>query len=113
VVTDISEEAARACPPGISNALFHIAQEALANAGRHARATRVRLELTREGDTVRLSVEDNGGGFNPEMLARSSGHGLDNMMERAKTVGGEIRILSEPRKGAKIHVVIPLTPHRE
>jgi two-component system, NarL family, sensor histidine kinase DevS len=108
VVTEISEDAAQACPPGTSNALFHIAQEALANAARHASAKRVRLVLVREGDFVRLSVEDNGGGFNPETLARSSGHGIDNMMERAKTVGGDIRILSEPGKGAKIQVVIPI-----
>jgi two-component system, NarL family, sensor histidine kinase DevS len=108
VVTDISEEAARACPPGTSNTFFHIAQEALANAARHAGATRVRLELVREKDTVRLTVGDNGSGFNPAILARSSGHGIDNMMERAKTVGGEVHILSEPGKGATIQTVIPL-----
>jgi two-component system, NarL family, sensor histidine kinase DevS len=108
VVTEISEEAARACPPGASNALFHVAQEALANAARHSSATHVRVELMRAGKGVRLVVEDNGAGFNPGTLARSAGHGIDNMMERTKTVGGEINILSAPGKGARIQVVIPL-----
>jgi two-component system, NarL family, sensor histidine kinase DevS len=108
VVTDISDEVARACPPGISNAFFHIAQEALANAARHAGATRVHLRLAREKASVLLTIEDNGSGFDPATLARSTGHGIDNMMERAKTVGGEVRILSEPGKGAKIQVMIQL-----
>jgi len=87
-----------------ATALFHIAQEALANVLKHAQATRVWVSVRRSEDQVLMQVIDNGHGFDlaetPEMLA----HGLTNMAERARLVGGEWDVVSGPGQGTTITV---------
>lgn len=95
-------------PPGTPEALFRMAQEALANVARHARARHVRLWLGRESDTVQLRVEDDGQGFEP--ATASPGMGLRSLRERAELLHGALEIESTPGTGTKLVVRIPLPP---
>jgi PAS domain S-box-containing protein len=87
-------------------ALYRIAQEALHNAGRHARATRVRVALNEDDAEIRLEVWDNGVGFDSQ--SEHPGHfGLNTMRERATELGGRLEIESRPEAGTKIRASIP------
>ena len=92
-------------------ALFRIAQEAVGNAIKHAKATRVWIELAFEPHLVRLSVEDDGVGLTkaPGETARA-GYGLVLMQERAQQLGGTLAVESRPGAGAKVTVTVPLSP---
>jgi PAS domain S-box-containing protein len=92
-------------------AFFRIAQEALSNAIKHAKATRISMKLTFETSTVRLSVEDDGGGIAKETAAlSSSGYGLVQMQERAQQIGGTLKVESSPGAGTKITVIASAPP---
>jgi two-component system NarL family sensor kinase len=96
----------------IETGLYRIAQEALTNARKHARAHKISLTLIAEEQWVSLSVQDDGCGFDLESVAqqagRSSGHfGLAGMSERVKLLGGNLCIVSEPGEGTSIEVSIP------
>lgn len=95
-------------PPGTQETLFRIAQEALSNVGRHARARNVRVELGLQGEAVVLAVTDDGQGFSPG--AAASGMGLRNLRERAESLRGTLEIASAPGAGTTMKVSIPLTP---
>ena len=92
-------------PPGAQQAVFRIAQEALANVARHARASNVRVQIgsTDDGE-LRLIVEDDGAGFDPAAPAR--GMGLSNMRARAAEVGGSIAVESRTG-GTTVRLIIP------
>ena len=92
--------------PAASGELFRIAQEALANVRKHADATSVRIELGVEGAAVRLSVTDNGVGFDPHVEA--AGYGLHSMRERAEIAGGRLTVSSSQSSGTTISVEVPL-----
>lgn len=95
-------------PPGAAQSILRIAQEALANVARHARATEVKVSLnTSEGNCV-LKVKDNGSGFVPGE-ASQTGMGLSNMRARAAEQGGKLTINSNPREGTRLLATIPLT----
>jgi PAS domain S-box-containing protein len=90
-------------------ALYRIAQEALHNAGRHARATQVRIVLSQDDSQIRLEVWDNGVGFDTE--SEHPGHfGLNTMRERATELGGSLEIESRPQAGTRVRAIIPATP---
>jgi len=80
--------------------LFRIAAEALTNVRKHAHATDVELSLIANRRRLRLEVADNGRGFNPR--ARTAGFGLVGMRERARGMGGRLRIVSAPGRGTRI-----------
>jgi two-component system, NarL family, sensor histidine kinase UhpB len=86
--------------------LFRIAQEALNNIRKHAQATRARIRLDFSPDIIKLTVADNGKGFDPEGAMRTAlgngSLGLAGMRERAQLVGAEIKIKSEPGKGTTV-----------
>ncbi len=84
--------------------LFLIAQEALANIAKHAEATRAWLTVRHVEDEILLQVIDNGRGFNPEDHERMLGHGLSNIEERAKAIGGSCHITSSPGQGTTVTV---------
>jgi PAS domain S-box-containing protein len=87
-------------------ALYRIAQEALHNAGRHARATEVRILLSQVDSQVRLEVHDNGVGF--DSGSALPGHfGLNTMRERATGLGGTLEIESHPGDGTMVRAIIP------
>lgn len=105
--SELSEEAGRWLAPSAADALFHIAQEALANVARHAHATRLRVSLAQVGDRVVLEVADNGHGFEPSQKVSMETHGLANMEERARAVSGTLSIASVLGKGTTVQVAIP------
>lgn len=90
--------------------LFRIAQEALNNVAKHARATRIELELQHSGSECILSVSDNGIGFDPalssEAMSRPS-RGMVTMRERAQAVGGHFEVKAVPGGGTQIMVRVP------
>ena len=95
--------------PGISSevreALLRVTREATNNAVRHGGADCVWVQLGADGGGLRLTVSDDGGGFDPEQVRR--GHGLRSMRERAAAVGGELEIRSRPGCGATLEVRVP------
>jgi signal transduction histidine kinase len=91
-----------------SAALLRIAQEALANAGKHAHASRVLVSLRQLDGRIALHVIDNGRGFDPRKRKTTLGHGLSNMSERARQVGGELEVASSPGEGTTVTVWLPI-----
>jgi two-component system NarL family sensor kinase len=95
-------------PVRIEVGLFRMAQEALANVVRHARARLASVRLTVLPERVVLVIEDDGIGFDPAQIL--PGHfGLTGLNERAKLLGGSLKVHSSPGKGTKIEVNLPLT----
>jgi signal transduction histidine kinase len=90
--------------PSRSEALVRIACEAITNAARHSGAKRVTLRLEHDGSQARLRVADRGRGFDPTV--QGSGFGLIAMRERARSVGGELRICSAPGRGSEVDVAV-------
>ncbi len=99
-------------PSALSLGLFRIAQEALANAVRHAGAQEVHVALEIEAEAVYLSVADDGGGFEPEEVRRRGGLGLAGIDERAQLLGGRCRITSATGAGTEVRVFVPLPAPR-
>ncbi|MFN2491654.1 MAG: PAS domain S-box protein [Pyrinomonadaceae bacterium] len=98
--------------PEIETALYRIAQEALNNIAKHARASEVAIVLERRADQVSLIIEDDGIGFDSQKVlgARDNGLGLVGLRERAALFGGTVEIESQPEKGATVVVRIPVPP---
>ena len=95
--------------PNVELALFRIAQEALANALKHAGATSARIAVWSKGGFLRLSIEDDGNGFAEPSGARAErrgGWGLPMMRERAEEAGGTLRI-EFPTKGTRVVAEVP------
>jgi signal transduction histidine kinase len=90
--------------PTRAEALVRIASEAVTNAARHSGARTVTLSLVRDASVVRLRVADTGCGFDTAVPA--SGFGLISMRERARSVGGELRICSTPGRGSEVEVAV-------
>ena len=88
-------------------ALFHICQEALANAAKHAAAERVDVNVWLTADRVVMEVRDTGKGFAVEKMATTIGHGLSNMQTRARAVGGDVDISSAPGEGTTVFAWVP------
>jgi two-component system, NarL family, sensor histidine kinase LiaS len=92
---------------GIEDHLFRIIQESISNVLRHAKATTLQVRLATVQDQVRLKIEDDGVGFNPDE-ERPSSYGLQSMGERVNEIGGVLDITSLPNKGTVIEVKVPL-----
>lgn len=92
--------------------LYRIAQEALSNVARHARATRVNVRLESVDHRLVLSIADDGQGFDPESADCHRGLGVTSMAERAHLLSGVLEIASRPGKGATITVSVPLSGER-
>jgi signal transduction histidine kinase len=84
--------------------LLRIAQEALTNAVRHSGTERISILLAYRTGSVRLEIRDSGRGMSG---VEPSGFGVDGMRERARQIGGEIQILSDPGRGTRIAVTVP------
>jgi len=93
--------------PDAEIAAFRIVQEALTNVARHARASRVKLRLVREPDSLRITLTDNGRGLQP---APENGHGFGilGMIERAAALGGALTVQPARRQGTQVSLRIPL-----
>ncbi len=100
-----------AMPPideAVATAAYRIAQEALTNTVRHARATKASVVLQAGGQGLILKVRDNGRGFDPHGVSASEGIGLTGMNERANLVGGRLRVRSAHGQGTEIRLEVPL-----
>jgi signal transduction histidine kinase len=91
--------------PGAHEAILRAVQEALANVGRHARASLVTVSLGTAGHEVRLAVEDDGAGFDTARAPR--GQGIANMRARAEEFGGSFELDSQPGRGTSVTLSIP------
>jgi signal transduction histidine kinase len=93
----------------MKHAMYRVAQEALNNIVKHARAAEVVLRLTRAANEIVLEVRDDGRGFDP--AGPFPGHlGLNSMRERVAKVGGTLTIESVPGQGTRIGVRLPVAP---
>jgi len=109
-ITVQGEEPVPRLAPLAETALFRIAQEALTNVIKHAQATQVTINLEPDGRTVRLTVADNGLGFDPAHLAVPEDHrgwGLLSVAERARAVGGYCCVESRPGRGTRVVAEVP------
>ncbi|WP_459751320.1 sensor histidine kinase [Streptomyces sennicomposti] len=98
----------------VSATLLRIAQEALSNAARHARAARVGVTLSYLGDEVILDIRDDGAGFDPAAVparTRAGGFGLAGMRARAERIAGSVTVESEPGQGTAVSARVPLVRH--
>ncbi|ULE34801.1 sensor histidine kinase [Mycobacterium sp. IDR2000157661] len=96
--------------PASQQLLYRAARELLANVGKHARATTVRVGLSRRGDRIELTVADDGLGFDPATVEQcvAAGHiGLGSLLARFDAMGGSMRIDSEPGSGTRVTVTSP------
>lgn len=107
----VPDETGGAMDATMEIALYRIAQEALTNVIKHARAQHVRLTLEVAAERIRMTIEDDGTGFAPEDVRRSrvAGHGfgLRSMAERAELLGGQCEVTSEPRQGTTLIITLP------
>ena len=96
----------------VETACFRIAQEALTNVARHAHAGRVSIQLERSSEELRLTIADNGIGFDAEEMLKSAAAvnalGLRGMKERALAVSGRIAIQSAANLGTQVRATFPL-----
>ncbi len=102
---------------GMRRTVYRMAQEALANSARHSGADCARLCLAVADNEVYLVVSDEGRGFDPSVaLSRSLNRehfGLQGMQERARALGGDCEIVSQPGAGARISINIPIHGHQQ
>ncbi|HEX6864637.1 MAG TPA: ATP-binding protein, partial [Thermoanaerobaculia bacterium] len=87
--------------------LFRIAQEGLSNIARHARPASVQVRLEADSPDLRLSIHDDGQGFDP--AAATAGMGLRSMRERLAALGGDLDVESAPGQGTTLSARVPLT----
>jgi signal transduction histidine kinase len=92
---------------GVPLVAYRMAQEALTNISKHARATRVQVDLTAAGGTLSLEVSDNGCGLSSADLAKSRSFGIRGLHERAQAVGGWVDVSSSP-SGTTLILSMPL-----
>jgi signal transduction histidine kinase len=97
----------------LETVVYRVAREAISNVQKHAHASHVDVTLAPDGESLRLTVVDNGAGFEPASAAveRLQHHlGLIAMQERVESVGGEWRIASSPGAGTRIDAILPWPP---
>ncbi|MGH8082644.1 MAG: sensor histidine kinase [Lysobacter sp.] len=88
--------------------LFRVTQEALTNAAKHAAARHVQVRLRHQDAALRLDIQDDGRGCDPELALRSGGNGLGGMRERLRLYSGQLRLRSAVGAGMRISARIPL-----
>jgi signal transduction histidine kinase len=102
---------ARPLHPEVEVALLRVGQEALANVGKHASASRVALTLSYMEDQVRLDVLDDGSGFSKDDVGPAEGgFGLVGMDQRVRRLSGQLEIESEPGRGTAVSASVPAIP---
>ncbi len=110
IAVDLSVDvrADAALTPETRLALFHIAQEALSNAAKHSHASRIEVRLRRIDGVTSLMVRDNGSGFQRESVTEKVGHGLRNMQDRARAIGGLLEMgPGSTGSGTEVKVILP------
>lgn len=97
----------RRLSPRRANAVYRVFHEALTNVARHALAQQVAVSLSKEAGRLLLELRDDGRGFDPAAHERGA-LGLLSMSERAREIGGELRIESSPGAGTRLLLSVPL-----
>ena len=92
--------------PELESTVYRLVQEALTNVVKHARAERVDLQVSMNGDAVTVTVRDDGIGFDP--ATTSEGFGLVGMRERLELIGGRVDISSAPGQGTEVRAELPV-----
>jgi two-component system sensor histidine kinase UhpB len=95
-------------PTEVGLCLYRVAQESLRNIARHASATRVRVQMRHSQTLLRMSIRDDGIGFDGAALRNARGLGLVSMEERVRLLGGRMRIRTGRGAGAEVLVIIPI-----
>lgn len=95
----------RRLPLDVEQAIYRVSQEALANIARHSHARRVDISLVYNGDSVQLSLADDGCGFDASV--KSQGMGLRSIRERVSSIHGTVQVQSAPGHGTRILVQVP------
>jgi signal transduction histidine kinase len=90
----------------VEEGLYRIAQEALNNCLKHARARRIVVKVCREDSRVALTIADDGVGFDPATARERGGLGLSAMAERAAQLGGRLSVNSKPGEGTQVRVEV-------
>ncbi len=107
------ECACEAVPAELDGAIglcvLRVVQEALHNAAKHSRGTRVKVNVTGDAHGLTVAIEDDGVGFDVVEAAMAEGIGLISMRERVSFVGGTFNVLSSPGRGTRIEAHVPLT----
>jgi signal transduction histidine kinase len=97
-------------PAEVETAVFRVVQEAVTNIARHAQASEANISLTKKGDRLIVRVEDNGLGFDPDLVMQKQQHawGLRGMEERITLLGGKFYVGSRPGNGTLVLAEVPL-----
>ncbi len=107
IAAELQVQNERGLPLEMEQALYRVAQEALANVVRHSRASAVTLRLSYEARSVVLTIIDNGAGFDP--LAATAGFGLQSMRQRVEACGGRLDVTSSAA-GTALVAAVPAAP---
>lgn len=97
-------------PSNLSLCLYRVIQESLHNVVHHSKAGACRVELIGETDGLRLTIVDEGQGFDVNQAARTGGLGLVGMQERVRLLQGTIAVSSSPGQGTRVEATVPLRP---
>ena len=100
-------------PPADEVTFFRLVQEGLNNILKHAQATRAAIVIERGAGTMRLTMEDNGRGFDPAELPQRGGFGLKGLAERARQLGGAFQLQTAPGQGTKIRITLQDKTHEQ
>jgi signal transduction histidine kinase len=105
LAVEVEADEAVTVDPQHHHTILRIVREAVTNAARHGRATRVRIELALDGETRLVRVADDGDGFDPPSAARmSAGYGMISMAERARSLPGTLEIDSSVGQGCEVRI---------
>ena len=107
------ENILRVIPKDVSLSLYRIIQEGLSNISKHACAEHISVSLKGIDHDVLLSVQDDGIGFDSAEVREKPGLGFSSIRERVRLIQGELSIESQPGKGTRITVRVPLVKEGE
>ncbi|MCE9556739.1 MAG: GAF domain-containing sensor histidine kinase [Planctomycetes bacterium] len=97
--------------PELESAIFRIVQEALTNAQKHSHSQQAKIVLGHTGNRIHVDIQDWGVGFDPARVSEER-HGLRGIRQRANLLGGNVAINSQPGKGTKVAVDLPILTRR-
>jgi signal transduction histidine kinase len=105
LVDTVDENVSDDLPEDHKTCVYRIVQEALNNCSKHSYARNVKVVLSQESNHLRVSIEDDGKGFDPN---RARGLGLIGMTERVSQLGGVLKVDSNPAGGTCLRIDLPL-----
>ena len=92
--------------PSVEHAVLRVVQEALGNAVRHGNPATIELDVTGAGESVSLTIRDDGTGFDLDRVAERHGMGLELIRERVEELGGSVQVDTAPLRGTTVRVTM-------